>query len=248
MQKMKNKIPVRHACAADPDNSNGGGGGGVGGGWGGGGGCRIASRERFVPVFLLGNKWQLMIFMGRSGPPAPSVSAHIRVPNSLNSHYITFFPVRHACADPDNCNGGGGGGGGRIASRGRFVPFFLLGNKWQLMIFMGRSGPSVPAHIRVSNSLDSHFIYFSCQICVRGSRQFQRGGGGGGGGGDEGRIASRGRFVPVFLRGNKWQLMIFMGRSGPPAPSPRPYQSFKQFEIYFCWAWSIHKTSANYIS
>ena len=29
-----------------------------------------------------------MIFMGRSGPPAPSVSAHIRVSNSLNSHFI----------------------------------------------------------------------------------------------------------------------------------------------------------------
>ena len=27
MQKIKNKIPIRHACA-DPDNSNGGGGGG----------------------------------------------------------------------------------------------------------------------------------------------------------------------------------------------------------------------------
>ena len=85
----KNKIPVRHACA-DPDNSNKGGGGGKG---------RIASRGRFVPVFLLGNKWQLMIFMGRSGPPAPSVnkhtgsevSAHIRVSNSLNSHFIYFF-------------------------------------------------------------------------------------------------------------------------------------------------------------
>ena len=24
--------------------------------------------------FFLGNKWQLMIIMGRSGPPAPSVS------------------------------------------------------------------------------------------------------------------------------------------------------------------------------
>ena len=32
-------------------------------------------------------QWQLMIFMGRSGPPAPSVSAHIRVSNSLNSHF-----------------------------------------------------------------------------------------------------------------------------------------------------------------
>ena len=64
-------------------------GGGGGGGMGGGG--RFASRGRFVPVFLLGNKWQLMIFMGRSGPPAPSVSAHIRVSNSLNSHFIYFI-------------------------------------------------------------------------------------------------------------------------------------------------------------
>ena len=61
------------------------------GGGGGGGGCRIASRGRYVPVFLLGNEWQLMIFMGRSGPPAPSVSAHIRVSNSLNSHFIYLF-------------------------------------------------------------------------------------------------------------------------------------------------------------
>ena len=32
-----------------------------------------------------------MIFIGRSGPPAPSVSAHIRVSNSLNSHFILFY-------------------------------------------------------------------------------------------------------------------------------------------------------------
>ena len=32
-----------------------------------------------------------MIFMGRSGPPVPSVSAHIRVSNSLNSHFFFFF-------------------------------------------------------------------------------------------------------------------------------------------------------------
>ena len=32
-----------------------------------------------------------MIFMGRSGPPAPSVSAHIGVSNSLNSHFIYFY-------------------------------------------------------------------------------------------------------------------------------------------------------------
>ena len=64
-------------------------------------------------------------------------------------------------------------------------------------------------------------------VSVRVSRQFQRGGGGG-------RIASRGRFVPVFLLGNKWQLMIFMGRSGSPCPlCLRPYQSFKQFEFTF---------------
>ena len=63
----------------------------TGGGGGGGGGGRIASRGRFVPVFLLGINWQLMIFMGRSGPPAPSVSGHIRVSNSLNSHFIFFF-------------------------------------------------------------------------------------------------------------------------------------------------------------
>ena len=49
-----------------------------------------------------------------------------------------------------------------------------------------------------------------------------------------GRIASRGRFVPVFILGNKWQLMIFMGRSGPPCPlCLRPYQSVKQFEFTF---------------
>ena len=67
------------------------GGGEEGGGGKGGGGGRITSRGRFVPVFLLGNKWQLMIFMGRSGPPAPSVSTHIRVSNSLNSHFIYFI-------------------------------------------------------------------------------------------------------------------------------------------------------------
>ena len=79
-KKIKNKIPVRHACA-DPDSSNGGGGGGG----------RIASRGMFVSIFILGNKWQLMIFMGRSGPPAPSVSAHIRVSNILNSHFIYAY-------------------------------------------------------------------------------------------------------------------------------------------------------------
>ena len=56
--------------------------------------------------------------------------------------------------------GGGGGGGSNCFSR-EVRTSFLLGNKWQLMIFMGRSGPSISAHIRVSNSLNSHFIFFA---------------------------------------------------------------------------------------
>ena len=46
----------------------------------------------------------------------------------------------------------------------------------------------------------------------------------------------------------------FHGEVRTPCPlCLRPYQSFKQFEFtfyyyFFCWAWSIHKTSANYIS
>ena len=72
MQKIKNKIPVRHVCA-DPDNSNRGGGGGGGGGGEG----RIASRGRFVPVFILGNKWQLMIFSWGGPDPLPPLSPPI---------------------------------------------------------------------------------------------------------------------------------------------------------------------------
>ena len=64
----------------------------------------------------------------------------------------------------------------------------------------------------------------SCQTCVRGSRQFQPGGGGGGGGG---RIASRGRFVPVFLLGNKWQLMILWGGPDPLPPLSPPISEFQ---------------------
>ena len=76
----------------------------------------------------------------------------------------------------------------------------------------------------------------------------------GGGGWGEGRIASRGRFVPVFLLGNEWPTYDFHGEVRTPCPlCLRPYQSFKRFEFtfylfFFCWAWSIHKTSANYIS
>ena len=57
------------------------------------------------------------------------------------------------------------------------------------------------------------------------------------GGGGGGQIASRGRFVLVFILGNKWQLMIFMGRSRPPCPlCLRPYQSVKQFKFTFFFA------------
>ena len=110
----------------------------------GGGGGGIASRGRFVPVFLRGNKWQLMIFMGRSGPPAPSVSAHIRVSNSLNSHFIIIF-----FAGP----------------RGRFSrevrTSFSSRKQMATYDFHGEvrtPAPSVSAHIRVSNSLNSHLI------------------------------------------------------------------------------------------
>ena len=72
MQKIKLLSDMRARIQTTP---TGGGGGGGGGG----------------AVFLLGNEWQLMIFMGRSGPPAPSVSAHIRASNSLNSHFIYLF-------------------------------------------------------------------------------------------------------------------------------------------------------------
>ena len=44
-----------------------------------GGGVELLLEGGSYQFFILGNKWQLMIFMGRSGPPDPSVSAHIRV-------------------------------------------------------------------------------------------------------------------------------------------------------------------------
>ena len=50
----------------------------------------LGNKWQLMIFFLLGNKWQLMIFMGRSRPPAPSVSDHITVSNSLNSHFIFF--------------------------------------------------------------------------------------------------------------------------------------------------------------
>ena len=65
----------------------------------------------------------------------PEAGQGVRTPWKITSYMGSYT---HGC--------------GGIASRGRFVPVFLRGNKWQLMIFMGRSGP------RVSNSLNSHFI------------------------------------------------------------------------------------------
>ena len=85
IKKIKFLSDMRVRIQIIPTTERGGGGGG------GGGGGRIASRGRFVPLFILGNKWQLIIFMGRSGPHAPSVPAHIRVSNSLNSNFIIFF-------------------------------------------------------------------------------------------------------------------------------------------------------------
>ena len=77
-KKIKNKIPVRHACA-DPDNSKGGGGGGGGGGGEG----RIATRGRFVPVFLLRNK------MATGGPdPCPLC---LRPYQSFKQFEFTFY-------------------------------------------------------------------------------------------------------------------------------------------------------------
>ena len=66
-------------------------------------------------------------------------------------------------------------------------------------------------------------IKFHRQTCVCGSDPDNSKGGGGGG------VASRGKFVPVFLLGNKWQLVIFQGEVRGPCPHPsclRPYLSF----------------------
>ena len=112
---------------------------------------------------------------------------------SMQTTKAQISQLRHACADPDNSNGGGGGGGGgQIASRGRFVPVFLLGNKRQLMIFMGRSGPPAPS------------VSASDPINILGPRS-----------------------PPISELQTVWIHILF---------------------YFFCWAWSIHKTSANYVS
>ena len=50
------------------------------------------------------------------------IAKHLLHAKNENKKYNST--ARHACADPDNSNGGGG-----IASRGKFVPVFLLKNK-----------------------------------------------------------------------------------------------------------------------
>ena len=60
------------------------------GGGGGGGGSNCFSRE-VRTSFSSRKQMATYDYLGRSGPPAPSVSAHIRVSNSLNSHFIYFF-------------------------------------------------------------------------------------------------------------------------------------------------------------
>ena len=83
----------------------------------------------------------------------------------------------------------------------------------------------------------------SCQTCVRGSRQFQRGGGGGEGGSN---CFSR-EVRTSFSSRKQMATYYFHGEVRTPCPlCLRPYQSFKQFGftfyffLFFCWAWSIH--------
>ena len=74
MQKIKNKIPVRHACA-DPDNSNGGG---VGGGVGGGSNCfsrevrtSFSSRKQMSRSMGFPTMWYVR-------PAKPQISLRVR--------------------------------------------------------------------------------------------------------------------------------------------------------------------------
>ena len=75
-----------------------------------------------------------------------------------------------------------------------------------ILLHANNKGADQPAHPRSQLALESTLHAknenkkFYHQTCVCGSRQLQRGGMGGGGGG--GGIASRWKFVPVFLLGN----------------------------------------------
>ena len=65
-----------------------------------------------------------------------SLESMIAKPATCKKQKIKFLSDMHAWIQTIPTEGGGV----RFASRGRFVPVFILGNKWQLMIFMGRPG------------------------------------------------------------------------------------------------------------
>ena len=149
--------------------------------------------------------------------------------------------------------GGGGGGGGGIASRERFVPGFILGNKWQLVIFMGRSGPPVPTARKQSGQ-----CFFSHQLILqftewiqwfyyRGEEgvQLLPGGGvsketnitcdfpGGGGGGPDPLtplwISSWGRLTPLFA----YRIMVYQNLNKTEKYHPK---TTKWKKAISCWS------------
>ena len=72
-----------------------------------------------------------------------SLSFAVRVYSNLQLSFFTQFREKLFCMQTTKAQIIQGGGG-RIASRGRFVPLFLLGNKWQLMIFQGGGPDPLP--------------------------------------------------------------------------------------------------------
>ena len=117
-----------------------------------------------------------------------SLESMIAKPATCKNKKIKFLS-RHACANPDNSKGGRGSNcfsrevRTSFSSRKQMATYDFHGEVQTPCPLCLRlepnkhTGSEVSAHIRVSNSLNSHFIY-----------------------------------------------------------------------LFFCWAWSIHKTSANYIS
>ena len=82
MQKIKNKIPVRHAYA-DPDNSNGGGGGG-----GGGGGWSNCISREVRTNFSSRKQMATYDFHGEVRTPCPLC---LRPYQSFKQFEFTFF-------------------------------------------------------------------------------------------------------------------------------------------------------------
>ena len=129
-----------------------------------------------------------MIFMGRSGPPAPSVSAHIRVSNSLNSHFISFF-----CA-----------GLGQFAKRLLIISADAKGKDSMILFKMKETAHINSGHVLFGvardDGLDARNVHYTLNSgpCVMNKsnrvhariKDFLSGGGGGGGwwvGGGEAR-------------------------------------------------------------